>query len=219
MIGRRFFTIFNSECDEDPEEIVNAHISLALAYLYNSQPEMAARTLTSSAKHEKGYVLRNVLWKMDTQARIALKSNQASEAQKLFSELLHIAQGAYHYEIEWRATIGIAQSLVGQNKHQEALKNFDEAEKLLLQSSLRVAVDEGRAAFLAQRQTATQNHVELLLKIGKKKEAMNVVRRARSRALQSTIHASRIDGMTPAQKSKWENALARYWKEREKLLS
>lgn len=211
----RAVSTFTKSCPENPSHLVNAHLSLALAYLHNRQTEKATRVLAESFKYKQGYVLRNQLWKNDVEARIALINQNPEEANRLFTNLLRRAQDVFDFEAEWRATVGIAQALERLGRLGRSLEKYEEAEKMLDQGALRVALDEGRAAFLAERQRATERHVALLIRMKEYRRASDVVRKTRSRALRTLFQISARRGAG----AKWDASLAKYWKEREKLLA
>ena len=205
---------FTQKCLENPSDLVNAHLSLALAYLHRQQPERATKILEESTKYGQGYVLRNQLWKIDVEARIALINHHPAEAKRLFARLLRRSQEVLDFEGEWRATLGIAQSLERKGRLKKSLEKYEEAAKMLGQGALRVALDEGRAAFLAERQKATERHVALLLRMKEYGRASDVVRETRSRALRTIFQISARRGSG----TKWDDSLATYWKKRDKLL-
>lgn len=171
-----------------PEKRRNGAINLALAQIQDDRPAEARRALAAARGPEGSETLLMRLWRLDLEARLALLEHRPAASLGLYRQLDALATDALWPEGRWRAAYGRARALEALGDRAAALAAFEQAEDLLDEEMLRVAVHESRGLFLAQRERATRDHLELLLVQGGPREveqALEVARRSRARVLRS----------------------------------
>lgn len=188
-----------------PEKRRNGAINLALAQLQDDRPAQARRMLAAASGGEGSETLLMRLWRLDLEARLALLENRPPAALDLYRRLDALAQEALWPEGRWRAAFGRARALEALGDRSAALAAFEQAEDLLDEEMLRVAVHESRGLFLAQRERATRDHLELLLTRGGSREAeraLEVARRARARVMRSLWRGELPAALAPAERQR-----------------
>ena len=92
------------------------------------------------------------------------------------------------------------------------------AERVLEEASVSVPLEEGRSAFLGQGERSASRAVSLLLARSRAAEALDVVRRARSRTLRMLALSLSGVGASLEAESELRTALLSYWEARAALL-
>lgn len=210
-------TLFTDECPDMIGERTNVLVNLALAHLHAGRFAPAASRLAEAEDVSGGSQLRMVLWWRDIEARIALASGHQDEALARYDALEELAKATLSPEIAWRAAVGRAQALEAAGNVEAALQAFSDADTRVGQESLQVPVQEGRETFLARRQWATRQHLDLLLNAQRVEQAFDLARRSRSRALRSLRREERLTGLDAGERQRWDAAIAAYQAERESL--
>lgn len=203
-----------------PEKRRNGAINLALAQLQDDRSAEARRTLAAARGPEGSETLLMRLWRLDLQARLALLEHRPAAALDLYRTLDALAVDALWPEGRWRAAFGRARALEALGDRPAALAAFGQAEDLLDDEMLRVAVHESRGLFLAQREMATRNHLELLLVQGGTREveqALVVARRSRARVLRSLWRGELPAALAPAERQRWYDLASHQRRVRDEL--
>lgn len=196
---------------------VNVLINLALAHLQERRLAPAKSLLARVREMEPHPPLPHTLWKLDLEARIALREERPAEALARFGHLEDLAAQTSSPGGRLRAAFGQARSHVALEDLAAALATLHQAETLLDEQSLQVPVHEGRETFMATRQAIVSLHVEILLDEGRTREALDVARHARSRMLRQLEHSDRLASLTADQRAQWEHLLAEYHRKRTAL--
>ncbi|MEP7120307.1 MAG: CHAT domain-containing protein, partial [Byssovorax sp.] len=120
-------------------------------------------------------------------------------------------------EAAWQAAAsrGCARAALGDRA--AAIAAYREAEGALDRQGLLVPLGAGRASFLGDRERSARELIDLLLLDGRAGEALDVARTARARALAIEQGPSRVGGLAPRDRARWDEAIARYQRERERL--
>lgn len=170
---------------------------------------VAARALPGTA------VTWLVASEADIEGQIALREGRGNDALTAFSREEALSTGLV--EARWRARVGLAEAKVLLHRDEEARVAFLAAEQILDDSTALVPLGEGRALFAAGRDRGTRGLIELLVRIGKRAEAMTVVRRARARALRGLVVASEVATLSPERRARFDRAVSEYRRERAAL--
>lgn len=206
--------LFQGECPKDLAQRHNALLNIALAKLQDGDLEGTRQALTQADSLPRESSLRLLLWRRDIEARLALAQQRPKEAIRLYEELETLARAALVPEAAWRARVGLATSRWFLGDLDGALEDFEASEALLEGELFQVPLQEGRESFLAQRQATTRRHLELLLRLNRPEDAFALARRGRVRLLRSYYRALRLQGLSTAQKVRWESFVADYQAER-----
>lgn len=190
--------------------------SKILTLLHYGQVQQAELGLTSLRKISQNRI-ENKLLIHEIEARVAHAKQDAISANHLFRKLLEFSVSADDPIMEWKATIGVAQSLALMKKYDAALATYKRAHQLSRESVLKIALGDGRASFMAQRTGAFQQHIELLVKLKRNVQALAVARGYLIQELRSLQRSSRLATLPPSQKAQWNKLMSRYQVERDKL--
>lgn len=196
---------------------LNILINLALAHLQENRLAYATDLLAQARQLEAHATLLQMLWWLDLEARIALRQERPAEALRLFEGLEELAVGTSSPDGRLRAVFGQAQSHEALGDRTAALQTLRKAETLLDEQSLQVPVHEGRGTFMATRQAVVNLYVALLLEVGRREEALDVVRQARSRMLRQLERSDRLASLKPEQRARWDGLLMDYQRKRAAL--
>lgn len=205
-------------CDDfTPDRRLNLLINLALSHLQEGRLERAKSFLAQARGLEDHASLLFTLWSLDLEARIALKDGHPAEALRLFEHLEELAAGTVSPDGRLRAAVGQAQSHEALENRTAALDVLRRAEALLDEQSLRISIHEGRETFMATRQAIVSLHIDLLLKLGEKKEALTIARQARSRMLRQLETSDRLATLPPEKRAEWDRLLKDHQQKRAAL--
>jgi tetratricopeptide (TPR) repeat protein len=232
---RKALRLYESECRQLPEDRVGTLINLALAQILSGDASAAQGTLEklkvpppgaaapAATKQKQGgndrarISVRHALWSRSIVAQVDLMQGRPRRALRRYDKLARMAEAVASSEVRRRATVGRARSLAALGRVAAALAAYEQAELQLRDAALRVALGDGRSTFTDTGRQATREYVRLLLSKDMAARAMDVVRRARARALRSfgmVDHLARLEG---AQRRGWETTVTAYWRERDEL--
>ncbi len=159
----------------------------------------------------------DVLFWTEMEARIALASGQPAQALKAYERESELAFAAMLPHEQWRAMLGKGVVLEGLGRLEEAASAYAYAENLLRDQSLLIPLGEGRDVFLGNREQSAQRRVNILLRLGRTKDAMLCAREARARILGTVQSALRLETLDINARATWDTAVAQYRKEREEI--
>lgn len=195
-------------------ERIRATLQLHLAYaaLLDGKGTQAQRWL-DSMEDETLLHDEDRMWRQLLLARVALANGKHATASRRFSALLTEAKRRAEPELRWHALLGQGQVLEANRRMDAALRSYEEAERVLDQQLPRIAMGEGRARFVAERDRGTRRLVSLLLRLDRPNEALCAARLARTRALRAVARQLRAAASSPAQREE----LRRYRQTRTRL--
>jgi len=191
-------------------EVPNVKTNLALAHLHAGAVETARLELAQArelARAAGTAPLELQLWWLDLEARLALHDGKPQVAQRIYAEMADLA---FLPEARWSATVGRARALEALGRLEDAAGAFAEAERLLDEEILLLPASDERQLFLRRRELATRAYLDLLLRLGREREALAVARRARSRVLRTLQRDERQAHLAPAEQARWDELIARY---------
>lgn len=205
-------------CPKAPiEKRVNILINLVLSHLQGGRLAQAKELLAQVQELEPHPTLPIILWRLDLEARIALREGRPVEALDLFEHLGDLARETSSPHGMLRAEFGLAQSQQASGDRNAAFETLRKAEALLDEQSLQIPIHQGRETFMATRQALVSLHIEILLDQGRNAEALGVTRHALSRMLRQLERSDRLANLPPDQRARWEDFLQRYQEKRTAL--
>jgi cellulose synthase operon protein C len=213
---RRALAIFEGECP-NPARAGNVLINLGLLAMKRGDVENAKKHLERARQAMPRPDLLVLLEGDDLEGRLALRAHQPKQAKQIYDRLLRLAEASLHSEMRWRALMGRGLAFLAKRRFEQAAEAFEQAEEALDREQLLVPVDAGRGSFLASRQESSRLLIDLLVRSGRAPRALEVLRRARARVLSNLMRADRVAGMPDDLRARWEEALARYARERDAL--
>ena len=190
---------------------------LALAEALNGRPrEAEARLALARAQTPEPRISDALFWN-DVEARIALLDHEPARALAAFDMERARATAAQRDGELWRALVGRGRVLEGLGKTSDALEAYRAADDVIEDAIAAVPFGEGRSSVSAESRDGTNRAAALLSKLGRDKEALDVVRRARSRLVRSLAHSEQVAALAGADRDRWERAIADYRSAREQL--
>lgn len=211
----RTLALFVEHCPRTAK-IQNAHVNLALGALQRGDAEGAARH-AHAARAPGAPGVEIAVWLLDLEGRIALLRKRPTEALAHYDELAARAHAAYSPEVLWRALLGRGRALAELSRDDDALAAYREAERVLDRQVLAIPIFDGRAGFLGQHGHGAARIAELLVRLKRPGDAALTVRLARARAIASAARIERVGGLGAPARARWDDALARYERERDAL--
>jgi Holliday junction resolvasome RuvABC endonuclease subunit len=207
-------TLLRGPCDA-PRDRANVLVDLALAAALASDVATArARLVEARAElamtKDGGGGAAIAPWIAEIDARIALGAGDAKGALEAYRRARGLAEATFAVDVAWRAAIGEGEAQEALSQPELALEAYLRAEAQLDEASADVAILEGRDAFLGDRERSARALVDLLVRLGRGDEALLAARRARGRAMAALARADRLAGLSPAERSRWDEALGDY---------
>lgn len=184
--------------------------NLALAALQRGDAAAAKKRLaTARAGTTEARAVEMLFWH-DLEGRIALAENDAKRALAAFDEEVALAESILSFEGQWRGEVGRGAALEQMNRRDDALARYHAAEDLLTTLSFLVPLGEGRGTFVGDRAKSARLAVDLLVRNGRPAEALTIARTARARVLAGLARTARVEGLSEADRPRWEKALGVY---------
>ena len=204
---KQAWSLYPDECS-DPTVAGIVAVNLAHNSLHRGAPD-EARAYLQQARQLGPPTPGTRLWILDLDGRLALAGGDPDRSRAAFLELQHLAEQWDDTNAQWRARAGLARSALRRGDLEEAMRALASAELLLEEAARRVALGDGRDAFLGARAQVTETYLSLLAE-EQPEEAMRVARRSRARAIQSLAHLDRIESLPATQRKRWNAAVASY---------
>lgn len=200
-----------------PRPLANALTSLAEVKLKSGYPEDARRAVASArATLKDAGAARETDWlRLEGQANLA--AHRPKEALAAFQDLEKLGADGASLDAAWTAAVGRAQALESLGKLDEAEVAYAEAEKLVARRAITVPLGTGRDTFLSQLADANQREVDFLLRHRSPERAALAARRSRARSLALLRWTDRVDGLSDAERKRWNQAVAAYRKARSEM--
>jgi hypothetical protein len=154
----------------------------------------------------------NRAWRLDIEARL---TEDPLARRELLAEMEGLAEVHGLPAVRWRALVGRGRAEADAGELETALATYAAAEALLDSESFKVPLQAQRERFLSQREEGIRHYLDLLLRVGKVDEALEVARRSRGRVLRGVFEAHRLVHLDPASQRHWETLSALYWEKRQ----
>lgn len=145
-----------------------------------------ARTATREPR-----VQERLVWE-EIEGRIALADGRLDDALGAFARTRALAEQASLAAPAWLASIGRGRAFEARGDLDAAEAAYRDAEATLGKHAIEIPLGEGRGLLLAGKSESAGRLVDLLVRRGKSREALDVVRVARARELAAASRASRI---------------------------
>lgn len=203
---RRLFT----EACPRPSEADSETVNLAIEALLSGdldRAEQLVRELSSAGRPQAAYV---EVWRLDIAGRVALGRQKPRDALAAYDALAARARAALSPEPLLRALVGRGRALAALGRRDDAARAYAEAEDLLDQELGHLPAGEERALFLDEQGASATELVEVLVAAGKNADALAAARRARSRNVRQALRMEQVTALAPAERARFEAALARY---------
>ncbi len=204
-------------CRRDFGEEVNLRLNLALAHYHAGDAANARRQLGLAQANTETPERRLLAWSYDVEGRLAVLENRPRAALEAYDALAALAAAGDWPGVAWRAAVGRARALEVLGKIDDALEQLARAEVFLDQESLRAPLDAGRETSVAAREWATRHYLDLLLRHGRREDALRVARKARGRYFRGLANGARRQDLSAAEETQWITALGRYHRRRAEL--
>lgn len=159
----------------------------------------------------------DALFWTDVEARILASEGKREAALVAFDVERTKAVAAARDGDVWRALVGRGRVLEEMNDTRRALDAYRAAEDVLEDALVAVPFGEGRSSVSAESNEGTDRATALLVKLGRDGEALDVVRRARSRLARSLARSEHVAALAGPERERWERAIAAYKSAREAL--
>ncbi|MCB9754871.1 MAG: hypothetical protein H6713_33460 [Myxococcales bacterium] len=163
---------------EDPRVVGELRLNRARTWLLRQDAERARRELASL---REAPTPSQAMWRDYLEAELAALEARWDDALRGYEALGRAASVQDELGLRWRAAVGQGESLVALRRWAPAEARFREAERLLERVLPRIAIDEGRERFAADRDRGTRGLIALLLARGREDEALCAARLARAR--------------------------------------
>lgn len=198
---------------ESDHQKLNTQINLAATALLEGRLDEAKRCLDAAAAwREQGLAIEKFMFD-ELQARILLLEGQKQAALEAFERLDNESSRQHLPGARWQALVGKAETLARLGRKNDARATYSRAEQLARTELLLIPLHRGRESFLARREKATRQHLELLLEDGREREAFEVVRQYRKGALALLERDEKLLALDPEARRRWDDAVAKYHQE------
>jgi len=192
-------------------------LNLALAWHQARNPDAARAHLAASRdawpEADPDYLFTGD----DLLARLDLEAGRPALALEAWRDLHDRAVVANATAIVWRSLLGQADADAALSHPDRALAHHEAARAILFRSSFLVPIDLGRDAFLEDRRHAFEQHVTLLLDLGRIDDAAALARSERSTYLAGLQQPARLAGLGDADRAAWASHVAEYDRIRARL--
>lgn len=184
-------------------------LSLAFFEVQRGDASAAGRQL-DAVQGEGGLRLpRIAAGYFDLAGRVALLEGRAAAAARLYARLAELASRTASADGAWRAEVGRARSLAASGDLEGAALAYQRAEQRLEARSLAIAIEDDRGMFLANHARYTRDLVALQLRMGRNHDAIDTIRRSRSRLLSHVDRDARLAYLSDAQRAQWGRVTSR----------
>lgn len=184
--------------------------NLALAAVQRHEPGRARAKLDEARASIEAPRAHEVLFWHHLEGRIALEERDLHGALRAFRREAGLAERMLAFDAEWRARVGMGESLERLGRLDEALAQYLAAEALLTRVGALVPLGEGRGTYLGDRSRSARAAVGLLVRRGRIADAFGVARQSRTRMLATLVQTARRSAFDATERAAWEHALAKY---------
>jgi cellulose synthase operon protein C len=150
-----------------------------------------------------------IMW-LDIEGRIRELEGVHAAALDAFERARALARGAALRTQEWRALVARGRVLEAAGRPDAALVAHREAETVLDDVVRRVPFGEGRASAVADGGESSRRAAGILIARQRPIEALEVIRRARSRLVRSLAISAEVAALDGASRARWDRAVAEY---------
>lgn len=187
-----------------------ALVNLAWAEVLGGAFEGSEATLAEAVRRGAEGQPALTSWVADLRGRAALGRGKPRDALRHFDHLAKVAASQPTSDAAWRAAAGRGEALEALHRLADARASYAEAEELLVRLTSGVPLSGGRGSYLAGHERSARRLVDLLMRGGAASDALEVVRRARARALAFSRRMDRLEHLDAASRTRWDDALARH---------
>lgn len=207
--------IYKTTCAGDRAEIENLRVSRGLYHLRRG--EFDAAEVVLAMKADEPSRPEDTQWRWLAEAELDLARGRTDAALTRFRAIAERADAAQLEELGWYAWVGIAKTEELRGRARAAVEGYAEAEARLEHVAYLVPVDGGRLYLLRDRDESARRWVSLEIARGRPAAALDVVRRARRRALVAIETVRRVRALDGASRRRWEQDLGDYRRRRDAL--
>ncbi len=200
--------IYETTC-ANPRSLRNARLSLAEAMLAEGRPSEALAVVEALGVRTSSSA-SIVVPALELRGRIALATGDAAGALEAFDALVPLARAAGAGRQVHGGLVGRGRALAALGRPEAALELLDAAEAAFDLQLASVPLGEGLAQFAPSHAGAERLQLELLVGLGRLDEAVDALRRRRSRALARHVRPMRLDVLDPDTREAWARAAFDY---------
>lgn len=195
---------------EDAYVRASAHANLARLALGEGDLDTAKHQLKAArAMVTEPRGTERIAW-LELEARIDFAQKQWPVALGRIDEALGLARASRLKREEWSLLVTRGEILESQNKTAQAIEALKAAEDVLDEATLLVPLGEGRGGFATGHSRSARALLGLLVKAGRREEAVRAGRRAHSRVLVAVERALRLQQLAPSRRAAWEDSVRAY---------
>ena len=209
--------LYQSQCTSDRASLAIALCNQSYSALLAGRLDQVALRLAALDALGTQVPTHVELWRLDIEARLLDARGDARASLAAYQRLDALAASTLASEARWRSLVGQGRALSRLKRTGESVTVFQDAEDLLDDAILALPLGEGRTGLASLRDASAVGLVEGLLRLGRKREAFTVVRRARIRALEGLDRQSRLATLAPSGRQAWDAAISRFLDLRERL--
>lgn len=193
-----------------PDERLNAHLNLALAYQQEARWPEAGRELEQARALHAQPNLAERFWWDDLEARAAISEGQAKRALDLYKKLERESDLAASPAYTLRSELGLAKADLALGQRNAAIDALAQADRQIGNQSRHIPIHEGRDTFFAYQEAATRSYLDLLLKDQQWQRAFDLARQSRSRLLRQLAVRDRLSQLSDVRQKIWLEKLSTY---------
>ncbi|HEX2573898.1 MAG TPA: CHAT domain-containing protein [Polyangia bacterium] len=210
-------SLYRQECNQRlPIASVLTGLARA-ALLYGRADEAASRLrdARAAAGEPDAELLAN--W-IDLEGQVALVERRLADAAAIYRHLLDAAykDPGLSYGSPWRGWVGLAQAREASDV-KGALAAYRKAEEYLDERGRAMPLGVGRGGFLGLHERSTALYLDLLDRLGRRSEALEVLRHARVRGLLAFGNLARASTWSDKERETWRAQMEDYHKARLEL--
>ena len=200
-----------------PHKRADVKVNLALAAVHDGRLGEAEQALEEARALAPDPAPLLTFWSLEVAARVARARHRPRVALEAYDRMERLADAAAVDDARWRARLGRARALVALGRRDQAAADYGRAEAVLDGEAMSVPLTDGLEGFLAERETASGEHVALLVDLKRSGEALEVARRARARFFTAVARRDEMTRLDGEARDRWETAVAGYKQERAAL--
>ncbi|MEL6184266.1 MAG: CHAT domain-containing protein [Myxococcota bacterium] len=174
----------------------------------NYEEARAFLVASRAAQNDVGLPLR--FGRLELEAELALLTGEFQHAAHLYRRLWLYARQAGNAGDEWLGLVGWGRALKRGEQWVEAAEVFQRAEQLLDRIHPAVPVGSGRSGFFRRHDESARHLVDVLIRLGRKRDALLAIRRSQRRPLVSLAVRGLLDAAPPPVRRRWFRKMSEY---------
>jgi tetratricopeptide (TPR) repeat protein len=188
----------------------NVEVNRALAFVQRGDTAAARRSLDAARVLQPRPPAPMRAWMLELDSRIALAEGDTDAALRGFEELVERGGASLQLETQWRGHLGAAQAERSRGGLEAALRHFGAADRLIRTQADALPVLGSRASFVARYEQLPRAWIEVLVQLGRTREAWMVARRYRNEPLRRIQQALEVAALDDAARTRWLELAGRY---------